>query len=136
MHRLITLLLLLCSTNLHAETLVVVGHKSPIDNLSEDEVSNIFLGKISYLKHVGRITPITLNEERHYYAFYKRISGKSPAQVNSYWTTLIFTGKGKPPKEIRSREELLQVLANNPGAVAFVPDSALHSNLKVVHTFH
>lgn len=32
--------------------------------------------------------------------FYREIAGKTLPQINSYWTTLIFTGKGKPPRSI------------------------------------
>jgi len=129
-----TILLLALSINSYAEMLVVVSKDSPIDTLSENEVSNIFLGKTNYLKSVGQVVPLELTSHHDKYAFYKRISGKSPAQINSYWTTLIFTGKGKPPKEFRSLVELLRELANNPNAITYMPANQINPKVKVVYT--
>lgn len=134
MRTLMTLLLLLWAAKVNAEMLVVVDKNSPIQSLSENEVSNIFLAKTNYLKPVGRVTPIELKEDSYKYEFYSKITGKTPAQVNSYWTTLIFTGRGKPPKVIRSLEELLKELANTPGAITYIPSSQLTSQLRVVYT--
>jgi len=134
MRRLMTLPFLLWAAAVNADMLVVVGKNSPLQSLNENEVSNIFLAKTNYLKSVGRVTPLELVQERNRSEFYIKISGKNPAQINSYWTTLIFTGKGKPPKVINSLEDLLKELTSNPGAVAYLPNDQLTSQLRVVYT--
>ena len=48
----------------------------------------------------NRVQPMELSDLGYKAIFYREISGKTLPQINSYWTTLIFTGKGKPPKNI------------------------------------
>ena len=136
MRQFIALLPLLLAATVQAEILVVVGENSPIETLNEKQVANIFLAKTNRLAGGGRVTPLELSGQEHKANFYHRISGKSPSQINSYWTTLIFTGKGKPPKEYRERKNLLHELDSNPGAITYIPAEQLSGRMKVVYTFH
>ena len=128
------LLWLLGIGSAHAEWLVVVGAGSPIESLNERQVTDIFLARTNYLDPVGRITTLELSDEDHHYDFYHRISSKTPAQINSYWTTLIFTGKGKPPREVSNRQQLLHELNSDPGAIAYLNDNLPDKDFKVVAT--
>ena len=136
MRRYLTLLPLLLAATVKAEILVVVGENSPIESLNEKEVANIFLAKTNRLADGGRVTPLELSGQEHKAKFYHRISGKSPSQITSYWTTLIFTGKGKPPKEFKERKTLLGELSSNPAAITYIPAEQLSGRMKVVYTFH
>ncbi len=127
-------LLLLFATTVQAEFLIVVSETSPITELSEKEVANIFLARTNHLDMIGRVQPLELDNQAQHEAFYRRIAGKSPAQINSYWTTLIFTGKGKPPREVKGRDALMEELARNPGAITYLPGEAVGSGLRVVFT--
>jgi len=136
MRALIALLTLFFAATVNAELLVVVGETSPIQTLNEQEVANIFLAKTNHLADGSRVTPLELSDQNYKSSFYRKISGKNPSQITSYWTTLIFTGKGKPPKEYRESRGLLSELTSNPGAIAYIPAEQLSDRMKVVHTFH
>ena len=136
MRKLLALLTLFITASVNAEILVVVGKNSPIETLNEKEVANIFLAKTNRLADGSRVTPLELSGEKQKSNFYKKISGKSPSQITSYWTTLIFTGKGKPPKAFRERKLLLDELSNNPAAITYIPADQLSGLMRVVHTFH
>jgi len=136
MRRLTALLaLLLLSMTVNAEILVVVGEASPIETLNEQEVANIFMAKTNRLADGSRVTPLELSDQNYKTIFYRKISGKSPSQITSYWTTLIFTGKGKPPKEFKEKEKLLSELINNPDAITYISAEQLSKVMKVVHAF-
>jgi hypothetical protein len=62
------------------------------------------------------------------------ISRKTPSQINSYWTTLIFTGKGKPPRELSTQQKLFDELAKNPGAITYLSSTQVNAEVKVVAT--
>jgi ABC-type phosphate transport system substrate-binding protein len=134
MRRRLVLLLLCIACRANADWLVVVGAESPIDKLSAKQVADIFLARTRSLDAVGRVTPLQLGDDERY-DFYQRISSKTPAQINSYWTALIFTGKGKPPKVLRDRGQWLDTLSHDPGAISFLDAGQLNPALKVVYRF-
>jgi hypothetical protein len=68
-------------------------------------------------------------------SFYREIAGKTLPQINSYWTTLIFTGKGKPPKSIDQLDRLMELLANDPHAITYLPLEQLSKATKVLYVF-
>jgi ABC-type phosphate transport system substrate-binding protein len=131
----LTVLLMCLACQVSADWLVVVGTDSPIDSLSEKQVADIFLSRTRYIEPVGYVTPLEIDNEADRYDFYHRISNKTPSQVNSYWTAMIFTGKGRPPKTVSNRQQLLEELRHDPGAISFVDDSQLSPELKVVYRF-
>ena len=126
---------MLAATTVNAEILVVVGKASPIENINERDVSNIFLAKTNHLADGSLITPLKLSDQNYESNFYHKISGKTPSQLSSYWTTLIFTGKGKPPKEFNDKKKLVEELTKNPSAIAYLPAEQLSDQMKVIYTF-
>lgn len=128
-------ILLLVSLGARAEFAIVVGKNSPVDQLDKRVVADIFLAKSNRLPNGQRIKTLELDDDTLKAAFYEKISGKSLAQINSYWTTLIFTGKGRPPKTYATRESLLDMLRHDPYTISFLPIEQVNDSLKVVCLF-
>ena len=137
MKRLIsTALLLITTSSISAgEIAVVVNKSSTLNQLDKREVANIFLAKKSRLANNRKIMPVELHNEDYQKSFYLGISGKTLSQVNSYWTTLIFTGKGRPPKKVSGIDELVDVIQKNPDAISYLPLERITGGMKIVHTF-
>ncbi len=135
MRHLLCLLIFTFSTTVLAEGFaIVVGKSSPIDELNEREVTRIFLAKTTRLHEKENISPHELSNEATQEAFYREISGKSLSQINAYWTTLIFTGKGRPPKKIGALTQLIEVINNNPNSITYLPTNQVTDAMKVVYT--
>ncbi len=117
-----------------ADILIVVGKNSTVNNINEREVNNVFLSKTRFLDNGTRVKPFELNNEIIKGEFYKLIANKSPSQINSYWTTLIFTGKGKPPRKVQEITRLIQVLNDTPSAISYLPQEEVTDSVRVVHT--
>jgi hypothetical protein len=117
----------------HADIAVVAGKASPIDKLDAREVADIFLAKTSYFRDGSHVTPIELRENPFRASFYRNISGKTLPQINSYWTTLIFTGKGKPPRNVEVLERLVEQLETNPDTITYLPLEQVSGTLKVLY---
>jgi ABC-type phosphate transport system substrate-binding protein len=132
----ISFLTLLVVTPSHADIAVVVGRNSVIDKLDEREIAGIFLSKITHLADGNHVTPIELRDSAYRAMFYREISGKTLPQLNSYWTTLIFTGKGKPPRSIDEEKQLIELLNSDPKAISYVPVGPISSMLRILHVFH
>lgn len=127
--------LLAASCFAHAEVVVVVAAKSPVTSLTSDQVSQIFLGKLSTLPNGSAAVPLdqaegvaTRND------FYAKVTGKDATQIKSYRAKLIFSGRGQPPKEVADNAEMKKQLAGNPGGIGYIDKSAVDSSVKVVLT--
>lgn len=136
MRRLLGIIAFLAAAAGHAELAVVAGKGSSIERLDGQEVANIFLARTTQLRDGTRVHPVELNNNAFKAAFYREISGKTLAQVNSYWTTLVFTGKGKPPRSVEDPSQVVELLNSDPHAVAYLPVGKATESLKILHTFN
>jgi ABC-type phosphate transport system substrate-binding protein len=115
------------------EVVAVVSAKSPINALTANQVADIFLGKTAHFPDGTPAVPIDLNEdssERE--KFYAQFTGKSPAQVKAYWSKIIFTGRGQPPRQASSSVEARKIVAENPNAIGYIDSSAVDRSVKVL----
>ncbi len=80
--------------------------------------------------------PINLTEStaasKH---FNDKVLKKSASQLKAYWSKLIFTGKGAPPKSVESAQEMLSLVASNPNIIGYVDAKELDSSVKVIAKF-
>jgi hypothetical protein len=64
--------------------------------------------------------------------FYTRIADMSPAQVKAFWSKIIFTGRGQPPRTVTSGMEAKKALVANPNAIGYIDQSLVDSSVRVV----
>jgi ABC-type phosphate transport system substrate-binding protein len=116
-----------------ADVVAVVASTSDITILSKAQVTDIFLGKVTRFPNGTQAAPIDQEEGSPARdEFYATFAGKSPAQVKSHWTRIIFTGRGQPPKAVPSSVEVRKLVAANPRAISYIERSALDSSVKIV----
>ncbi|MCG8538030.1 MAG: phosphate ABC transporter substrate-binding protein, partial [Pseudomonadales bacterium] len=109
--------LLIASTFASAEVVVVVSSDSAIGNPDAQSLQQLFLGKRDYIGDASAV-PIDQsegNEARD--EFYSKVIDKTPSQLNAYWSRLIFTGKGAPPKQYFDDAEIIEVILEDDEAV-------------------
>lgn len=133
--RLLALLLLtsLSATECPAQIAVVVGARSEVEKLSREEVINIFLGRFRQLPSGATAYPIDLpagQSERA--AFYRQLVNKEQAEINAYWARLVFSGRTTPPRQAKDTEDMLDLVANLPGAVGYVDRGKVDGRVRVV----
>lgn len=128
--------LLLCHVSLlQADIAIVVPADSPIDSLSKHQVSNLFLSKTNRLANGKKAILIEIRDYRLRDTFYRLISNKTPTQLKSYWTTLIFTGKGKPPRSFSSRQEMIDYMKRHATTISYLDSGEITPEMKVVLQF-
>lgn len=133
--KIITLALLLgVSTSVvSARTVVVVSVHNPIDKLTQSQVADIFLARSSTFPNGADAVPIDQSDNAPTRAtFYQDISGKSAAQLKAYWSTLIFTGRGEPPREVSDAASVKKVLSESHAAVGYMDEAGVDATVKVV----
>ena len=57
------------------------------------------------------------------------------SQLKAYWSKLVFSGQGQPPKVVESSAEILTLVAANPNMIGFVDAAEVTPNVKVVGKF-
>jgi ABC-type phosphate transport system substrate-binding protein len=125
--------ILVASERLPADEVAVVSAKSTVTTLSKSQVANIFLGKTSRFPDGMQAVPIdqsegTLARDE----FYAWITGKSAAQMKAYWSKIIFTGRGQPPKAVPGSSEIKKIVVANPDAIGYIEPKLVDDTLRVV----
>lgn len=135
MLRTIALTLFLSAQLAQADIAIIVHAENELDSLDKKELLDIYMGRSKSFDNKLRADPIDQPlESKLRESFYTRLTGKSLAQVNSYWAKLKFTGRHQPPRDdFESLSEVMQEVQDNPSAIAYVPaGSELVAGVKVV----
>ena len=113
--------------------LVLVVHPSNDATLDKKAVERIFLGKekkFSNGKEVLPINQVTSSSKRT--SFDNDALGRSSTQVTSYWSKLVFTGKGIPPKEVDNDAAVIAIVASNEYAIGYVDSASVSATVKAI----
>lgn len=100
---------------------VIVNASNSITSLARDEVGAYFLRKKKTWQDGQGVQPVdqsTASDVRQ--EFSKAIHGRSATAIKSYWQRMIFSGRGVPPPEKGSDQEVLSFVARNRGAIGYV----------------
>nr|WP_324257078.1 hypothetical protein [Cellvibrio fontiphilus] len=134
MRQLLLLLLLWLPTSaLAADILVIVHASNPLTQLQPKQVVDLFMGRTTSFPGGAAARTLDWNAglpQRE--SFYKSLTGKSEAQVDAYWATLIFAGRMSPPKQFPDAKSIIAAVTTDPQAIAYVPAQQLPKGVKVV----
>lgn len=127
---------LLSSATAFAETAVIVSASNANSAIDKATIAKIFLGKSKSFPDGSAATPIDQNDgSTTKDAFNASILGKSASQLKSYWSRLIFTGKGTPPKQSGDDTAVKALVAGDAKFIGYINATAVDSSVKVVHKF-
>lgn len=123
----------LASVTAMADVVAIVSSESLVSSLSKHEIADIYLGRTSRFPNGSKVEPIDLPEGSNVRdEFYQRFLDKTPAQIKAHWSRLIFTGRGRPPKQATSCGDVKQILADNPNAIGYVDASCVDDSVAVL----
>ena len=125
---------LVLSANLAwADVAVVVSAKSGAGAMNKQQVSDLFLGKASAFPDGKQAVPVDQAESSAFRdEFHSKVTGKSGAQLKSFWSKQVFSGKGTPPKEVANSAEVKKLVADNPNMIGYIDKAAVDGSVKVV----
>jgi ABC-type phosphate transport system substrate-binding protein len=123
--------LLLSGPGFAAGDLVVITNTaSGVDKLTRDEAVNIFMGR--YKKLPSGMTALPVDESSEKAAFYRALIGKELPEIQSYWARLVFSGQGSPPRPMENTKEVLEIVANNKGAIGYIDRKKVDGRVRIV----
>ena len=127
------LIFLLITINLYADNLVVIVSKnSNLNSISKKELSKIFLSKTKKLPNGNKSFLIEIDDIQIRTKFYQEICNKNTNQLRKYWTKMIFTGRGQPPKKIKSINKIIEYVNKNKNAMSYIPLKYLNNTVKII----
>lgn len=116
-----------------ADVVAVVSSKSTVTSLTVAQVADIFLGRMSRFPNGTPAVPVDLSDgsaERD--EFYVKVAGKTPAQVKAYWSKIIFTGRGQPPKAVTNDFDVKKYVAANLDAIGYIEEKMVDDSVRVL----
>lgn len=129
-----SLFLVLVTGVAQAGVAVIVHPSAAFDSLTEDDVARLFLGKAKSFPGGAQAVPINQNEGSPARdKFNEAVCKKNASQYKAYWSQLVFTGKGTPPKDGGDDAAVKTLVAANPNMIGYVDDSQVDASVKVVY---
>ncbi|KQN69237.1 phosphate ABC transporter substrate-binding protein [Duganella sp. Leaf61] len=130
---LLALTLGLTCTTASAELVVIVSAKRAPLTLNSGQVSDIFLAQTERFPNGDSVTPLDLSIDSPLRdQFYNKVSAKSPALLRAYWTKMVFTGRGLPPREMATSVAMRRLVAANPSLIGYIDSAALDDSVQIV----
>lgn len=115
-----------------AELAVVVSKNSPVSQISDAEVKQLFSGKLRNVNGDDVQTLDLASGNKHRNAFYQQLLGRNSNQMRSHWARLVFTGKARPPREVSSSREMASMVGSSNTLVGYIPASEVSDSLRVL----
>jgi len=116
-----------------AEPVVVVNNTNPISSIGVDELRLIYNGGKKFFEAKLPIQPAGLEPEnpvrREFFSRWLHVGEES---YRLYWLRMIFSGKGKPPVELKTEEDVLKYVAERKGGLAYVDSESVTEQVKVI----
>ena len=119
------------------DLVVIVSARSPVEALRPEQVAAIFLAQSPRFPN-GAVA-IALDQqvgspERD--QFYLRVAGKTPALLKAYWSKMVFTGRGQPPRELAGNAAVRRAVAEDPALIGYIEREALDPTVRPVLLLH
>ena len=126
---------LFVSCQLLADVAVVV-HPANAATMDPAEIAKLYLGRSKSFADGNAAIPVAQAESSAATpVFNEKILNKTSSQMKAYWSKLVFTGKGTPPKELLSDKEVIDLVSQNPNMIGYIQKESVTEAVKVVATF-
>ena len=101
-------------------------------NVSADELKNVFLATKTSLSDGSHVEPVLAKGGPVHEEFVKAYLGKTDAALQTYYRSLVFTGKASMPKAFGTDAEVVAYVAKTKGAIGYVSSGAGTAGVKVL----
>src|SRR5437763_4122213 len=100
--------------------------------ITASELKNVFLVTTTSLSDGGHVEPVLEKRGATHSAFLKQYIGKTDAALETYYRSLVFTGRASMPKSFASDVEVSEYVAKTKGAIGYVSAGASVAGVKTV----
>ena len=115
---------------------IIVHVSNPLSKLSQEEISNMFLKKMTRWQGTNQLVyPVdTIEDAPIREKFSKEIHKRKVSSIKAYWQRQIFSGSELPPPEKETQEEIMEYVSQKKGAIGYISEEAeIHGyDIKVI----
>jgi TonB family protein len=122
------------STNANAAggVRIIANPSVKADSISAEELKSVFLEERNSLGDGSRVEPVISKGGVAHEVFVKQYLGKSESDLQNYYRSLVFTGKGSMPKTVGSDTEIAAYVARTRGAIGYVSADTATEGVKTL----
>jgi ABC-type phosphate transport system substrate-binding protein len=126
----------MCCSQSTLASITVIVHPSNNNDLNKSAITRLFLGKTKKFPDGTIAIPLNQDESKNITEeFNSKALKKSSSQLKAYWSKLVFTGKGTPPKNAEDNKAVLDIVAQNPNVIGYISSDIVNDKVKAVTTF-
>jgi ABC-type phosphate transport system substrate-binding protein len=119
--------------NARAGNVKVIANPSvKADSISADELKSVFLEEKSSLSDGSHVEPVLEKGGPAHEAFLKEYLDKNDSALQTFYRSLVFTGKGSMPKAVGSDADVVAFVAKTKGAIGYVSEGAAAEGTKTL----
>lgn len=111
---------------------VIANPSVKADSISAAELKSVFLEEKSSLRDGSHVEPVLARGGPAHDAFVREYLGKSDSDLQTYYRTLVFTGRGSIPKAVNSDSEIAAYVARTRGAIGYVSPETSTGEVKIL----
>jgi hypothetical protein len=113
--------------------LVIVNASSPVDKISGYEIEALFTRSQTRWSDGTPVHPFSFPSGSPERELFDRVVLRLNAdQVGRFWLDRRIRGLGMPPKQVPTPALMLQIVANLPGAVGYIPGARARPGVRIV----
>jgi ABC-type phosphate transport system substrate-binding protein len=123
----------LLSLRAFAEIAVVVDPAVPLDSISIEQLERLYQNRPDRYPEGVKLVPLdrqTGSEIRK--QFVQKVLWKTEVEVAEYWSRRMYSGKGRPPRQLRDDGDVIEEVTANPGDVGYIDAGSVSDQVKVL----
>ncbi len=125
--------LFIFSINSWAQVSVIANKDITVDSIDKNKLKELFtLSSIEL--NSEEVTLLWNPQEKKAINDFLDYFGMKLKKIKKIWLKAKLTGNGTPPTNVNSDVELIETIADTPGAIGFVISSKVNDNVKILVT--
>lgn len=127
------ILMLFAAPHARGSDVIVIANPSVKTNeIAADELKKVFLLETRSLKDGTHAEPVLRKSGVAHEAFVRDFLNTNDAALQTYYRTLVFTGRASMPKVLSSDAEVVAYVARTKGAIAYVSGAIDTDGVKIL----
>jgi hypothetical protein len=115
-----------------ADVKIIANEAVGATSITPDELKGVFLETKSSLSDGSHVVPVLEKSGAAHEAFLKDYLGKTGSSLDTYYRSLVFTGKAAMPKTVAADAEVVTYVAKTKGAIGYIAADAPAEGVKVL----
>ncbi len=115
-----------------ADIKIIANPSVGASSLSADDLKSVFLATKTSLSDGSHAEPVLEKDGPTHEAFVKEYLGKTDSALQTYYRSLVFTGKASMPKTLGTDAEVVGYVAKTKGAIGYVSGGAATAGVKTL----